>query len=79
MCSSDLSYWPILLEIRPDGPIYIEVHPDIYKRKANGPAELRQLADAQQVSGRIDWKLAEAALKAAAGEPVEITLQPAAP
>jgi L,D-transpeptidase ErfK/SrfK len=73
------SYWPILLEIRPGGPIYIEVHPDIYKRKVNGPAELRQLADAQQVSGRIDWTLADAALKAAAGEPVEITLKPVAP
>jgi hypothetical protein len=68
-----------LLEIRPDGPIYVEVHPDIYKRRVDGPAELRRLAEAQQVSGRIDWTLADAALKATAGEPVEITLKPVAP
>lgn len=73
------TYWPILLEIRPDGLIYVEVHPNIYKRKLNGLAELQQLAAAQQVTGRIDWTVAGVALKAAAGQPVEITLKPAAP
>ncbi len=73
------TYWPVLLEIRPDGPIYIEVHPDIYRRGLNGPAALRRAAEEQQVAARIDWTRAEAALKEAAGEPVEISAAPVAP
>lgn len=72
-------YWPILLEIQPDGHILLEVHPDIYRRKVQGRAALQQLADKAAISARIDWSAADAALKVASGAPVDITLNAAVP
>lgn len=69
------NYWPILLEIQPNGTIMIEVHPDIYSRRVNGKLALQQLTDAQQVTAKIDWTLAESALKAASGVPVDVSLR----
>jgi len=69
------NYWPILLEIQANGTIMIEVHPDIYSRHVNGKLALRQLTDAQQVTAKIDWTLAESALKAASGVPVDVSLR----
>lgn len=68
------TYWPILLEIRTDGRMILEVHPDIYQRGVNGHQALQQLTDAQAVSNKINWALADNALKAATGVPVDVTL-----
>ena len=69
------NYWPILLEIQANDAMIIEVHPDIYSRHVNGKLALRQLTDAQQVTEKIDWTLAESALKAASGVPVDVSLR----
>lgn len=68
------NYWPILLENQANGHILLEVHPDIYRRHVNGRQELQKLADAQKISTRIDWTIAESTLKSALGMPVDITL-----
>ena len=67
------TYWPILLEIRTDGRIIIEVHSDIYRRGVKGRQALQQLAETHAVNDKIDWTLADSALKAATGVPVDIT------
>lgn len=67
------TYWPILLEIRTDGRIIVEVHPDIYQRGVNGRQALQQLAQTYAVNDKIDWTLADDALKAATGVPIDIT------
>ncbi|MBK8325731.1 MAG: L,D-transpeptidase family protein [Moraxellaceae bacterium] len=67
------TYWPILLEIRTDGRIMIEVHPDIYQRSVNSHQALQQLAETHAVNDKIDWTLADSALKATTGVPVDIT------
>lgn len=67
------TYWPILLEIRTDGRIIVEVHSDIYRRGVNGRQALQQLAEANAISNKIDWTLADSALQTATGTPIDIT------
>jgi L,D-transpeptidase ErfK/SrfK len=67
------TYWPILLEIRTDGRIIVEVHSDIYRRGVNGRQALQQLAEANAISNKIDWTLADSTLQTATGTPIDIT------
>ena len=58
---------PVLLAETPDG-IFLEAHPDIYKRMGKDPlSSLRESAVAAGISGQIDWAEAVRVLHARAG------------
>ena len=67
-------YWPVLLEARPDGPVYVEAHADAYRRAGDRLAALRQLAEAQGVATRIDWIRAAQVIKTSDGVPADVSL-----
>ncbi len=51
-------YEPVLLAGFPDGRIYLEVNPDVYHRRGDAWQTLLELAKAQGLTERIDWKVA---------------------
>ncbi len=55
-------YAPVQLFSPPGGPIWLEVHPDVYARGFDYHALARQLADEAGVTERIDWIAAESVL-----------------
>lgn len=54
----ELVYSPVLLAELPDGAIVLEVDPDIYRRKIDATQVVRDLAERNGLTGRIDWRLA---------------------
>jgi len=65
-------YEPLLLAAA-DGAVYVEVHPDSYRRSPVTIAQLRALAGAAGLDGRIDWGLAAAAIKARDGIAIDVS------
>jgi L,D-transpeptidase ErfK/SrfK len=60
-------YEPILLA-EEDGEIYLEVHPDAYRRMAGAPAHsVRAIAAALGITERIDWEEAGRVVQRKAG------------
>jgi hypothetical protein len=58
-------YEPVLLTVV-NAEVYLEVHPDVYRRSAAKPREVaRTLAAAAGLSERIDWTAADAVVAAA--------------
>lgn len=52
-------YEPVLLA-EADGEVYLEVHPDVYRRMSQPPAFVaRSIAVARGISERIDWSIAD--------------------
>ena len=48
-------YQPVLLARLPDGKLYLEVHPDIYRKAGNPLTTIQPLAEAAGVDSVIDW------------------------
>jgi L,D-transpeptidase ErfK/SrfK len=48
-------YQPVLLARLPDGKLYLEVHPDIYKKAGDPLATVKQMAQAAGVDSMINW------------------------
>lgn len=48
-------YQTVLLARLPDGKLYLEVHPDIYRKAGNALATVQRLAEAAGVDSVIDW------------------------
>ncbi len=71
-------YDPILLAELPDGRIYLEAHPDAYRRAGDPLESARELADRSGLKNRIDWRLAEDVLEARDGVARDVSRQPAA-
>jgi L,D-transpeptidase ErfK/SrfK len=65
-------YESILLTVV-DGRVMIEVHPDVYHRRANARARLEQLAADAQVGDRVDWSVADAVIREASGVPTDVS------
>jgi len=59
-------YEPVLLA-DVDGVVYLEVHPDVYRRATMSIAALRERAAAMGLAERIDWPAAERVLSAKDG------------
>ena len=55
-------YAPVLLYAPPDGPIWLEAHPDVYARGLDYPALARSLLDEAGVTDRLDPAAAESVL-----------------
>lgn len=72
-----LQYLPALLYVDDEGRVYLEVHRDIYKKNPDLHKIVRELADSEGVSERIDWMKADAAIAAREGRVREVTLMPA--
>lgn len=65
-------YEPVLLAVI-DGRVWLEVHPDVYRRAAAGLKTVTALASALGVRERLDWTLAAEAVRRRAGIAVDVT------
>jgi L,D-transpeptidase ErfK/SrfK len=68
-------YAPVLLAVE-NGLVYVESHPDVYRRAGPPETALRALADARGITDRIDWAAAEAAVRARHGVARDVTAGP---
>ncbi len=69
-------YQPLLLGRLDPGRVFLEVHPDAYRRAPPAQAALRELAAASGLSDRIDWARAEEVVRRAEGIAREIGAGP---
>ena len=67
-------YAPVLLAALPDGTIYLEANPDIYKKGVNGLQLVTELAAANRLTNRIDWHKAASILQQQEGLARQINL-----
>lgn len=68
-------YQPILL-VEDGGEIWLEVHPDVYRRSRGTPlAQARELAASRSLDGRIDWAIAGRVVAAREGIARVVTLR----
>ena len=68
-------YAPLLLALLNDGSIYLEVDRDIYSKGIDMLPLLKQLADVNQLTNRIDWGKAAQAIEQQTGLASRIDLQ----
>jgi len=66
-------YRPIKMALTPEGHIFLEAHPDIYQRKIDGMALVKDLAQKNQLVEHIDWERVPKILKAKEGVAQDIT------
>ena len=66
-------YRPIKLALTPQGRIYLEAHPDIYRQKLDALEYARELAEEYGLQHRIDWDKVPAILKAREGIAQDVT------
>ena len=66
-------YEPVVLAQDFDGTIWLEAHPDIYRRSADGLEIVRRLASHEELEGEMDWPAVQRALKAREGTPTDVT------
>jgi hypothetical protein len=57
-----------------DSDVFLEVHPDVYRRTASAGQLARELASAEGVTDRVDWALAAAVVAARHGIARRVTL-----
>ena len=66
-------YRPVKMALTPQGRIFLESHPNVYRRKMDYMTLVMDLAEKNQLVGRIDWKLVPKILKAKEGIAQDIT------
>lgn len=69
-------YRPVKLALTPQGRIFLEALPNIYRRKMNAPAYVAALAQRYGLTSRIDWEKVPGILKAREGVAYDITRGP---
>jgi L,D-transpeptidase ErfK/SrfK len=68
-------YEPILMAEGEDGRVYLEIHPDVYRRLHMAPlAHARAIAEALGLADRIDWTLAENVIRLRHGIARDVTV-----
>jgi len=72
-------YRPIKVALTDQGRIYLEAHPNIYGRKMNPLALVKELAQRHQLEDKIDWDQVSKILKVRNGVARDITKAPPAP
>jgi L,D-transpeptidase ErfK/SrfK len=65
-------YEPVLLTVA-HGRVFIEVHPDVYRRAPAPLARVKGLVAGQQLDERVDWALLTEAIRHQAGIAVDVT------
>lgn len=63
----EIVYRPVLLAEGEDGAIWLEVHPDVYRRRIDALATARELAAKTGLEGKIDWTRAVEVIRERAG------------
>jgi L,D-transpeptidase ErfK/SrfK len=69
-------YRPIKMALTPQGRIFLESHPNIYRWKIDPLALVKDLAQRHQLADRINWDLVPKILKAKEGIAQDITKDP---
>jgi L,D-transpeptidase ErfK/SrfK len=72
----EILYQPVLLAQDGDGTIWLEAHPDIYRRATDGLEAVRKLASHDELEGQIDWVGVRFVLRARDGTPIDVTRRP---
>ena len=68
-----LIYEPVVLAMI-DGRVWVEAHPDAYRRAGDAMAKVRAAADRAGLRGLIDWALADEVIRQRRGRAVDVTL-----
>ncbi len=66
-------YQPVKMALTAQGRIFLEAHPDIYQKKLDYMAMVKDLAQKNQLEDRIDWDRVPKILKAKEGIAQDIT------
>ncbi|HEY7476180.1 MAG TPA: L,D-transpeptidase family protein [Vicinamibacterales bacterium] len=75
----EIIYQPVLLARGDDGRIWLEAHPDVYRRSRDLLAVTRELASQDELEADIDWQLVRDVLRAKRGTPMDVTHRAASP
>ncbi|MCL5668570.1 MAG: L,D-transpeptidase [Gammaproteobacteria bacterium] len=71
-------YRPVLLAQLPDGRIFLEAHPDVYKQGGNPLQRVQELAAEADITELIDWEKVAQVIKQKEGLAREVGAQVAA-
>ncbi|MFZ5453157.1 MAG: L,D-transpeptidase family protein [Thermodesulfobacteriota bacterium] len=66
-------YRPVKMALTPQGRIFLEAHPNVYRKEMDYMDVVMDLAEKNHLVGRIDWKLVPKILKAKEGIAQDIT------
>lgn len=72
-------YRPVKLALTPEGRIYLEAHPNIYRAKLNYLELVQEAARRHQLQDRIDWELVGEIVQDREGVAYDITKGPGDP
>jgi L,D-transpeptidase ErfK/SrfK len=70
-----LIYEPVILAVI-DGRIFIEAHPDAYRRTSDAAGQVRAHLDRAGLGSRVDWVLVDEVLRQRRGRAVDVTSAP---
>ncbi|HYN10917.1 MAG TPA: L,D-transpeptidase family protein [Vicinamibacterales bacterium] len=73
--TGEIVYQPILLARSDDGTIWLEAHPDVYRRSPDALATVRELAGQEEFEADMDWQIVRSVLRARQGAPIDVTLR----
>ncbi len=68
-----ITYRPVKVAVTPQGRIFLEAHPNIYRKKLNYLELVKELAQQHQIVSRLDWDKVAAVLKAREGIARDVT------
>jgi len=71
----EIIYKPVKLAVTEDGRVFLEVHPDAYKKSTNLVAEARQMVEKQKLTGQVDWEKFKSVVNRKSGIAEDITLK----
>ena len=71
--AGEIVYEPVLLVQRRDGRVWLEAHPDVYRRARDPLVVVRELASQDELEGEIDWLMVREVVRAKRGTPVDVT------
>lgn len=72
-------YRPLKMALSPQGRIFLEAHPNIYQKKMQPLAQVKELARKNGLEDRIDWDRVAKVLKAREGIARDVTREPPEP
>ena len=77
--TGEIVYEPLLLVQMRDGRIWLEAHPDVYRRARDPLLVVRELASQDELESEIDWLMVREVVRAKRGTPVDVTRSTAPP
>ena len=69
----EIVYEPVLLARTEEGKIFLEVHPDVYRRAPDPRRAVRVLAERQGLEAELDWALVEERIRERGGIAGEVS------